>query len=202
MFRIICILIGYFLGCVQSAYIVGKIGYKIDIRHFGSGNAGSTNVLRTLGKKAAIIVFTSDVIKSIVAFFMVGYIFGENNINSLAGMYAGAGVIIGHTFPFYMKFKGGKGVASILGLMLVVNYKAALICYLVGILVICIFRYVSLSSLVMVVLYPILLYFFKVELEIVLVTGFLSIMIYFKHIENIKRLLNKTERKITGGDTK
>jgi acyl phosphate:glycerol-3-phosphate acyltransferase len=204
MFRILCLTLGYFIGCIQSAYLLGKIVYKVDIRKEGSGNAGSTNILRTFGKKSALIVFISDFTKGIFSFLICSYIvqkFGifNNTDAPLAGFYAGVGAILGHNFPFYMKFKGGKGVATLLGLIFIVNYKIALICYAIGIVTVFFHKFISLASLIIATLFPILLFVFKVELESIIIAMFLTVMTCYKHQENIKRLLNGTERKFTGG---
>ena len=98
MFRLICLVLGYFIGCIQSAYIVGKIWHK-DIRKYGSGNLGSTNALRVLGKKAAAITFTCDILKAVLAFVIAYHIFGRSIV---AGVYASAGAVLGHDFPFYL----------------------------------------------------------------------------------------------------
>ena len=119
MVRIICLLIGYAFGLFQTAFIYGKL-HGIDIREHGSGNAGTTNSLRVLGKKAGIIVLLFDIIKCILAVVTVKLIFGETykDMLPLLQIYAGAGAILGHNFPFYLKFKGGKGIATTAGLIL------------------------------------------------------------------------------------
>ena len=119
MERLICIAIGYACGLFQTAYILGKI-YHIDIRKQGSGNLGSTNVLRTLGKKAGALNLLCDCLKCIAAILIVRAIFGNSygDILPLLSLYAAAGCILGHNFPFYLNFKGGKGVAASVGLVI------------------------------------------------------------------------------------
>ena len=119
MERLICIVIGYACGLFQTAYILGKI-YHIDIRKQGSGNLGSTNVLRTLGKKAGALNLLCDCLKCIAAILIVRAIFGNSygDILPLLSLYAATGCILGHNFPFYLNFKGGKGVAASVGLVM------------------------------------------------------------------------------------
>ena len=117
MVRLVCLLIGYIFGCFQTSYIYGKL-HGIDIRQYGSGNAGTTNSLRVLGKKAGAIVLVCDILKTGLAMTMVRLLFREHygDILYLLAIYAAAGAILGHNFPFYLGFKGGKGIACTAGL--------------------------------------------------------------------------------------
>lgn len=206
MERIICLAIGYVLGLFQTAYIYGKL-HGIDIRNYGSGNAGTTNTLRTLGIRAGLIVLLGDIVKCILAVVLASVIFGKTHPDTiyLLKIYAAAGAILGHNFPFYLKFKGGKGIAATAGMILSFHP------YLIPMGVIIFFgiffttHYVSLGSL--------LVYAgFMIELivlgqlgvfgmsqaalnEMYVVAGFLTVMAYYKHKDNIKRLLGGTERK-------
>ena len=119
MERIICVLIGYVFGLFQTAYIYGRL-HGIDIRNYGSGNAGTTNTLRVFGTKAGLLVLVGDIMKCILAVVLVSYLFGTSHPGMvyLLKMYAAMGAIIGHNFPFYLKFKGGKGIAATAGLIL------------------------------------------------------------------------------------
>lgn len=202
MERVICLIIGYFIGCIQTAFIVGRLLGKIDIREFGSGNAGTTNVTRVIGAKAGAIVFIADILKAVIAYCICSFIFDGNgtffsNGSIIYGVYAGFGVIIGHDFPFYLKFKGGKGIASTLGLILCIDLKVALITYLIGFIIFIAKRYVSLSSLVMTLIAPVLMVFFKFENEAALVMFIICVLAYWQHSSNIKRLLNGEERKFS-----
>ena len=116
MERIICLVIGYACGLLQSGYLVGKMNH-IDIRKAGSGNSGSTNALRVMGLKAGLMTFAGDVLKCFAAVLIVRAIYHGSNILPLLMMYAGAGVTLGHNFPFYMNFKGGKGIAVMAALV-------------------------------------------------------------------------------------
>ena len=110
MERLICLAIGYVCGLFQTGYLVGRMSH-VDIRKKGSGNAGTTNALRVLGWKAGLMTFAGDVIKCVAAFLIVRFMYQGNDSLPLLALYAGAGVTLGHNFPFYMNFKGGKGIA-------------------------------------------------------------------------------------------
>ncbi len=204
MYRILCLLIGYIFGCFQSSYIIGRFK-GIDIRKYGSGNAGFTNTTRVLGKDWGYLVFFLDTAKVVWACVIASLIFHGSNTftlvikdypqNALPCTYAGIGAILGHMFPFYMGFKGGKGIASSLALMFCIDLRVALITYVVGIITVLTTHYISLTSLIMLALYPITLVIFGFDPEVILLITAFSIMTYIKHIPNIKRLLNHTESK-------
>lgn len=201
MFRIYCFLIGYFIGCIQSAYIVGKIFGKIDIREHGSGNAGMTNVTRVMGAKAGLFVFVFDILKGLIAFNLCGLIFGGSAFLSsgsvLFGIYGGLGAIIGHDFPFYLKFKGGKGVATTLGFFLFINPTIAIITYISGFIVAFTTKYISLSALVMNLLFVILMVIFKMNLEAIILMCVSTTLCFYQHRGNILRLIKGEERKFS-----
>ena len=199
--RAICLVIGYLFGCIQSAFIVGRLVGKIDIREYGSGNAGFTNTARVLGAKAGIIVFLLDLFKLIVAFFVCSLIFkdSEFGVSKLAGMYAGIGTVLGHNFPFYLGFRGGKGIACTLGLMLCVDWKVALLTFGVGLVVFFAKKYISLASLTMALVYPILMIIFKFGAEPIVLMFILCVLAYIKHKSNIERLIHGNENKFRFG---
>ena len=124
MERIICLIIGYICGLFQTSYIIGRM-HKTDIRDYGSGNAGTTNALRTFGRKAGALTLLGDVLKCVIAVVLVNLIFGKTygEIMPLLSVYAAAGCILGHNFPFYLNFRGGKGFAASVGFMLIFDYK-------------------------------------------------------------------------------
>ncbi len=206
MERIFCLLIGYVFGLFQTAYIYGRL-HGIDIRNYGSGNAGTTNTLRVFGTKAGLLVLLGDIMKCILAVVITGVIFGDSHPDMvyLLKMYIAAGAIIGHNFPFYLKFKGGKGIAATAGLILSFHP------YLIPMGVILFFgaffitHYVSLGSLLvyagfmieLVVLGQMGIFGMTQALltEMYVIAGLLTIMAYWKHRENIKRLLSGSERK-------
>lgn len=201
MFRLYCFLIGYFIGCIQSAFIAGKLIAKIDIREHGSGNAGMTNVTRVLGAKAGVFVFIFDILKGILAFNICALIFKEGAFlkdgSILYGLYGGFGAIIGHDFPFYLKFKGGKGTATTLGFLLFVNPIIAVITYILGFITAFTTKYISLASLVMTLVFFIFMILIKMPLEVILIMFIVMLLCYYQHRENIKRLLKKEERKFS-----
>ena len=208
MERIICLAIGYVFGIFQTAFMYGKM-HGIDIREHGSGNAGTTNALRVLGKKAGIIVLLGDVLKTVFAILVVRLIYRDMGaeILPILSLYAATGAILGHNFPFYLKFKGGKGIAATAGLIIAFDWRFFVVCLAVFVATFVITHYVSLGSLLvylafvveMVVLgqlgmlsatEPAHLY------EMYGISLFLAVMAYVKHIPNIKRLIKGEESKL------
>lgn len=202
----ICIIIGYVFGLFQTAFIYGKL-HGIDIREHGSGNAGTTNTLRVLGTKAGLIVLAGDILKCILAIVLCGAIFDAGHPEEiyLLKLYAAAGAILGHNFPFYLNFKGGKGIAATAGLILAFHP------YFIVMGVILFFgtffttHYVSLGSLLVYAGLMIQMVACgqagvfgapqQILNEMYLITALLTLLAYYKHRENIKRLLKGEERK-------
>ena len=180
MFRLICMVIGYCIGCIETAHVVGKL-WKVDLRKHGSGNLGTTNTLRVLGKKAGAIVFIGDILKSVIAFMLCRAVFAD------------------HNFPFYLNFKGGKGIAVTIGmtaaLAFTTNPLLAIPNALIGFGLAFGTRYVSVGSLAFSVCLPISCYLLGYEREIVLITLCVSLMAIWRHRKNIKNLLNGTENR-------
>ncbi len=207
MERIICLAIGYLCGVFQTAYLYGKMK-GIDIRQHGSGNAGTTNTLRVLGTKAGLIVFAGDVIKCILAIVVCTLLFGKSHpdLIYLLKLYAAAGAILGHNFPFYLNFKGGKGIAATAGLMLSFHPYFLLVAVIMFFGAFLITHYVSLGSLLVYAAFIIQIVIFgqigvfanmtqSALIEMYIVAAFLTIMAYYKHWGNIKRLVKREERK-------
>lgn len=191
--RIISMIIGYLFGCINFAYIIGRFHDHIDIRNYGSGNSGTTNAIRVMGWKLGALTFLGDFLKSIAAYVITSMIFGSMN----AGIYAGFGVVLGHNWPVFLKFKGGKGIASTLGLIYAVDYRAGLIMTLIMALVIYITRYVSVGSILMAIGMPILFFVFKEHnVEFLLVGVVLMVIAILRHAANIKRLIKGNENKL------
>ena len=144
MERLICLLIGYVCGLFETGYFYGKL-HHIDIREHGSGNSGATNTLRTLGKKAGLIVFLGDALKCVAAAVIVYFLFRntKGDMMPLLKMYAGAGAVLGHNYPFYLKFKGGKGIAATGGLIFATNIWMAVIAFAIFASVVAVTKYVS-----------------------------------------------------------
>ncbi len=207
MVRIVCLAIGYLFGLFQTAYFYGR-AHGIDIREHGSGNAGTTNTLRVLGTKAGLIVFAGDCIKCMAAVWLVRLIFGNtyHSIIYLLCLYTGAGAILGHNYPFYLKFKGGKGIAATAGMVLSFHPWFILTGVLLFFVPFFTLHYVSLGSLLVYAGLMIQLVAFGQNgffsemtqgqlIEMYIVFGCLLVMAYWKHRENIKRLLQGKERK-------
>ncbi|EJP21690.1 acyl-phosphate glycerol 3-phosphate acyltransferase [Peptostreptococcaceae bacterium AS15] len=187
---IIIVLVSYLIGSISPSYIFGRI-HHMDIRKTGSGNAGTTNTLRVLGKKIALAVFVIDFFKGFFVAFFVRNFFSMNY-----ALIAAVSVVLGHIFPVFLGFKGGKGVATTLGVLYCLFLKEILICSVIGIILLVLFRYVSFAGLVTLFLVNIVILIFNQPHKYLLYTGFLFILIAIKHKENIKRLINHTERKI------
>lgn len=206
MERVICIIIGYVFGLFQTAFIYGKL-HGIDIREHGSGNAGTTNTLRVLGTKAGLIVLLGDILKCILAIVICGAIFDASHPDEiyLLKLYAAAGAILGHNFPFYLKFKGGKGIAATAGLILAFHPAFIPMGVILFFGAFFFTHYVSLGSLLvyaglmieMVVAGQMGLFGASQRIlnEMYLITALLTILAYYKHRENIGRLIRGEERK-------
>ena len=205
MLRIWLLIIGYFIGNIETGYIFGKLN-KMDIRNYGSGNAGATNTLRVLGAKAGLVVFLGDFCKSLIPCLVVRFIFRDNvSLSYIYMLYIGLGVVLGHNFPFYLGFKGGKGVASTAGIILALDIRIALVCLIVFIITVAITRYVSLGSIfVMIILIGMSHFLVRFSygfgdghsMEFRLLTAAIGVLSIFMHRANIKRLLSGTENKI------
>lgn len=205
--RVIALAIGYVCGLFQTGYIYGRTK-GVDIRNEGSGNAGTTNSLRVFGWKAGLITFLGDLCKAIMAVVLVKVIFDGSYPDSIKvlELYAGFGTVLGHNFPCYLKFKGGKGIACTAGVILAVCPLAAPICLVLFIGSIAITRYVSLGSILVVIAYLIQVIVFgqmgylHMEAEYLpefyIITACFTGMALWRHRANIKRLLNGTENKL------
>ena len=202
-FRLIAIIIGYALGNIQTSYLFGKFFKNVDIREHGSGNAGTTNTIRIFGFSVGVAVFIVDVLKAVVAFLLCMYLFGGSYFGGangiLPGMYAGVGVVLGHNFPVFMGFKGGKGIASTIGVMLCTNWLIVLIQTTLGLACVAATRMISVASLVITLTFPILLYVLGYDTETVLISAFMGVLAWFMHRGNIQRILAGNERKISFG---
>ena len=204
MERLICVAIGYLFGLFQTGYIYGMINH-VDIRKHGSGNAGTTNALRTLGWKAGAITFIGDCLKCVLAVLLVRFIFADSSHVELLAIYAGLGAVLGHNFPFYLNFKGGKGIASTVGLILAVNPVMFLIVAIVFIAIVWFTQYVSLGSIVIMVLFVIQVVIYGQRdgfgltggelYEFYAIAIVLAALAIWRHRANMKRLATGTENK-------
>ena len=200
----LCLVVGYIFGCISTAYIVGKVK-NIDIREHGSQNAGTTNAMRTLGKKAGIIVFLGDSIKAVLAMLLMFIILKNTELDiETIKLATGFGAVLGHNFPFWLNFKGGKGIAVtgavILSFCLPVHWACPAIAILLFTLIIKITKYVSLGSLAVVTTFLAYNAIVFVDndnyIRIVVLTFLFTLSGFFMHRANIKRLLNGTENKV------
>ena len=207
--NVIMAIIAYLIGSVNFSVIFSKKFAGFDVREKGSGNAGSTNMLRSVGKGAAALTLLCDILKGVVAILIA---IGIGNIvksadKGLLVQIAGIAVVIGHTFPIFFGFKGGKGVATSLGILLMTNWQIGLICLVFALVLMALTRVVSMGSIAAAILYPILTLFVGGGHYIVESSGLgngyfiysviLAIIVIFNHRENIKRILSGTENKIS-----
>jgi len=213
MIRIICIAVGYAFGLIQTGYIIARC-LKTDIRSSGSGNPGTTNALRTMGWLPGLLTFAGDSLKCVAAVMVVRALFGADapGMKIVCGMYAGLGAVLGHDFPFYFKFKGGKGVATTAGLIFAVDPWMVPVPLTVFLLISIITRYVSIGSLsVMAILTAQFIIFGQLGWlsadpcylpEIYAVMVLLALICVWQHRGNIRRLIAGSENKITIGSKK
>ncbi len=210
--RVICILVGYVFGLLQTGYLYGKMK-NVDIREFGSGNSGTTNCMRVLGKKAGIITFFGDALKGLfcgifiwlICMFVLDYSKEETFVYVL---YGGLGVVFGHNYPFYMGFKGGKGIAATSGVVAsLLDWKLTLLIAVVFFVVLKISRYVSLGSMCMTTAFLIYILVMgnlgklpvisaSLLYEVYILVFIFTALSIFKHRSNISRIIQGNERKI------
>ena len=202
---IVTAIIAYLIGSINFSVILSKKMAGFDVREKGSGNAGTTNMLRSVGKGPAALTLICDILKGVVSILLaiaIGSIF-KNTDRALLVQVAAIAVVIGHTFPIFFKFKGGKGVATSLGVLLLTNWQIGLICLVFGLLLIILTRMVSLGSCAAAVLYPVLTLFIN---QHYIVTGnssyfiysiILAVIVLFNHRENIKRIMQGKENRIS-----
>ena len=185
--------LSYLIGSFSSAYIVGKLFMKIDIRNHGSGNAGATNAVRIMGKKLGVLTFLMDFAKGIVAVLLGSYLHA-----SLGGYVSALFAVIGHNWPVFLSFKGGKGIATTIAVMAVLSFPTTLLSVAIGILTAFVTRYVSLGSVIFLSVLFILtaLGIFVNDQYLVALTLILALLGYYRHKEYIKRLLAGNENKI------
>lgn len=194
MNQILTLLISYFVGTISGSYIIGNLFLNKDIRKYGSGNAGTTNAMRVLGKKAGVLTFLIDFLKGALVTLIIRRIFGDEFV-PLAIL----GAVIGHDFPFYMKFKGGKGVATTLGALALFNFQLTLICYVVWVLGTVLTKMVSVGSILFFVSI-IIVYSFMSNLAMsnILIIDIIALIGIIRHKDNIKRIIAGNENKIGG----
>lgn len=211
---IIVAIIAYLIGSVNFSVLISKKMAGFDVREKGSGNAGTTNMLRSVGKKAAAITLVCDILKgviSIVIAIIVGNV-AKNLDRELLLQIAGIAVVLGHTFPIFFGFKGGKGVATSLGVLLMSNWQIGLICLVFAVALMVLTRMVSLGSCAAAVLFPVLTLFINQHYTVLtdgksgrvyfVYSVILAIIVLYNHRSNIKRILSGTENKLSFKGTK
>ena len=206
---IIMAIIAYCIGSVNFSVIFSKKFAGFDVREKGSGNAGSTNMLRSVGKKAAALTLICDILKGVVAIsisMILGNIVPDINRELLIQI-AGIAVVLGHTFPIFFQFKGGKGVATSLGVLLMSNWQIGLICLVFALVLMLLTKMVSLGSCAAAVLFPVLTLFINDNYTVLtegksgsvyfIYSVILAVLVLYNHRSNIKRILNGTENKLS-----
>lgn len=196
---LVAIVIGYFCGCFQSGYFVGKL-CGLDIRQYGSGNAGTTNVLRILGKSRALLTFLGDGLKGLVPVLIVKFWIGPANpgLNSeLLQLILGLAVVLGHDYPFFLNFKGGKGIATTAAVMMAFDWRIGLCSFLIFVAIVAATRYVSLASVTLSAALLIeMLIFHWGRWDLFAMAVIYAFFAIYRHRANIKRLMNGTESKL------
>lgn len=186
---------GHLCGSVPSGLWIVRSLFGIDIREYGSKNIGTTNVFRTVGAKVALMVLVLDILKGIIAVSVMNYFFANPLLNVVTAL----GALLGHNYSAFLGFKGGKGVATGLGLLVYLMPKVSLGCFLVWLVIVIVTRYVSLGSVVAAVLAPVFAWYFAYPPAYIVFGGIAGLFVVIRHKENIKRLLNGTESKIKQG---
>lgn len=198
LYVVLSVVIGYLLGSINASVVIGKTFYGKDIREYGSGNAGATNTLRTFGKPAAVAVFIVDFLKGIAACFIGQLLVGYIDNLGWAGIYlAGFAAVIGHNWPVFFGFRGGKGVLTSFAVILYISPVPALICLTVFIVIVVLTRYVSLGSIIGAIVWPVVSLFFKLPALLIAIAVLMSFLIVLRHKGNIKRLFDGTEKKLS-----
>ena len=205
---IIIAVIAYLIGSINFSIILSKRMAGFDIREKGSGNAGTTNMLRAVGKKAAVITLICDILKGVVS-ILIAVLAGKivkNLDNALLVQLAGIFVIIGHTFPIFFKFKGGKGIATALGVLLMINWQIGLICLIFALVLMALTKMVSVGSIAAAILFPILVAFIDQNYIVptsnsnwsyLVFSVIVALLVIFNHRANVQRILNGTENRLS-----
>jgi acyl phosphate:glycerol-3-phosphate acyltransferase len=201
VYKILVIFLAYLLGSIPTSVWVGKYFYGIDVRDYGSGNAGATNAMRTLGAKAGITVFVIDMLKGFLAvklLYFTDFYIPETGLFVNFQLYLGLAAMIGHIFPIFADFRGGKGVATLSGVVFALHPYGALFVFLVWFITLLLFGYVSLSSMIAGFSFPaILIFLYRTQYPSLVIFAFiLAVLMLFTHQKNIERLMHGKEKKI------
>ena len=213
---LIIAVISYFLGSFNFSIILSKTLEKRDIRESGSGNAGATNMLRTYGKHLAMLTMLGDILKVALAIW-IAFMILDAPMNMIFKIvddvetaetiilhkeFAGFFCVLGHIFPLYFKFKGGKGVATCAGMVILVDWRIALILFVIFVITIAVSKMISLGSVIIAILYPVLIAVFYKDLVLILIAVLFASIVIIAHRQNIKRIFNGTENKLSSKKNK
>ncbi|MCL1819829.1 MAG: glycerol-3-phosphate 1-O-acyltransferase PlsY [Oscillospiraceae bacterium] len=190
-------IVSYLLGSFNTAVVISRTILKDDIRGHGSGNAGATNALRVMGKKLAALVAAGDILKGVIAILFAGWLFYGSEQFYFARILAAAFAIIGHVYPVFFGFKGGKGVATTGAMVLMLDWRAFLICATIFILTVAVTRLSSLGSMLGVISVPFSFWFFNYDAVTITASAMIALFVVFLHRENIKRLFKGTENRVS-----
>jgi glycerol-3-phosphate acyltransferase PlsY len=190
------LLLAYFIGAIPSSVWIGKKFYNLDVREHGSGNAGATNTFRVIGKKAGVIVLLLDILKAWFATTVLSSMADNQSIDYMLAL--GLVAVLGHVFPIYIGFRGGKGIASLLGVIIAIHPLASLYSIMVFITTLLISRFVSLSSILAACAFPVLIivHFHSTHKSLIIFSLMVAVLVIFTHKKNIERLFNKEESKV------
>lgn len=204
--RMLCLLFGYFCGMFQTGYIMSRLR-GFDIRSYGSHSTGATNSLRVMGTGAGITVLVGDALKAMIPCLLVRFFYANRaDIQMLMVLWTSLGVMLGHDYPFYLGFRGGKGVASTVGVLLSIDWKLALFWCLLFIAIVCVTRYVSLASILTMLCLIVLCLFMKAngtlpvsnscDTEFTIIAVFLPLLSIWRHRSNVERLMKGQENRV------
>jgi glycerol-3-phosphate acyltransferase PlsY len=193
---LIILLLGYFIGCLQFAYIYGKVVKKVDIRTIGNKNAGATNAAQSLGIKVGVVIAILDILKAIAAAALVRYLFPQlMSTDGMLPLYvSGAAVVLGHNYPFFMNFKGGKGTASTVGMLFSINMVLGFLSILIILVLTIITDYIIYGTLGLLILLVWSTVYYDFGLACLIIALIMSVQSIYKHIPNFKRVFRKEEK--------
>jgi glycerol-3-phosphate acyltransferase PlsY len=188
--------LGYFIGCLQFAYIYGKVVKKVDIRTIGNKNAGATNAAQSLGIKVGVVIAILDILKAIAAAALVRYLFPQlMSTDGMLPLYvSGAAVVLGHNYPFFMNFKGGKGTASTVGMLFSINMVLGFLSILIILVLTIITDYIIYGTLGLLILLVWSTVYYDFGLACLIIALIMSVQSIYKHIPNFKRVFRKEEK--------
>lgn len=198
LYYVLGFFLGHFCGSIPSGLWLVKAFHGIDVRNYGSKNIGTTNVFRTVGTKTAVLVLLADALKGIVAVAVMNHCFQSSLLNVVTAL----GALLGHNYSLFLGFKGGKGVATALGLLIFLMPKVAVASFAVWFVLVLLTRFVSLGSIVAAICTPLLAWYFDYPMSYVIFSVFAAFFVVIRHKDNIHRLLTGTESKIKPGNAK